>query len=105
MAHDDVDSGGIRWVRGLLAGAVLGGIGWGPFTALIVGTSGNQAHLSAIIGPRMTLAVAVSSLCLALGVALIRARLQRTVAIALIVASASGWIVFGLLYLQNLVLR
>jgi hypothetical protein len=102
----------IAWGRALLAGAIVGGIGWGTFAAATVGAPGDQAHLEAIIGPRMLVAAVVSAVCLIIAAALValgrsaitaRSRGLFEAAAALVIAVASGWIVVGLGVVQSFV--
>ena len=81
----------------MLAGAVLGGIGWG---LLAVGASDDDTHLGRLGGMALPVAVGISLICLVVAVVLPRTRMLRTVAVALVVAPVSGWFVVGLLYLQ-----
>ncbi|MCV7357300.1 hypothetical protein [Mycolicibacterium fluoranthenivorans] len=104
MNTDDVRAGTV-WVRGLLAGAILGGIGWGLFAALTVGARGDQSHLNAVFGRYLTGAAGISLTCLAISGFLARIRHLCTPAVALAVAPVSGWLFLGLQYLQSLVLR
>jgi hypothetical protein len=105
MTHTDVHRGDIDWPRGVLVGAVAGGIGWGLFAAATLGAGGDQAHLNTIIGPDLGVAVGISMLCLIVAAVLGRARVRRTAAVALAVAPASGWIILALVGLQVLVMR
>ena len=93
MNRDEVAS--TDWTGGVLLGAVLGGICWGIFGTTVVGPHHVNSYL---LG-----AVAVSALLLMVAVTLTRTK--RTLAVALVVALVSGWIILGLVYLQMLVLR
>lgn len=107
MTSDHARAGTV-WTRGLLAGAIVGGIGWGLFAAGTAGAPGDQAHLNAIIGRYLSVAGGISLICLLiaglLGL-LARTRSLRTLAVALAVAPLSGWLFLGVQYLQSLVLR
>ena len=91
---------GTDWTRGVLAGAVLGGIGWGLFAVDAVGVSGGHAHPARVGGGYLPVAVGISLVCLVVAVVLPRTRVLGTAAVALVVAPVSGWILVGLLYLQ-----
>ncbi|MUL75383.1 hypothetical protein [Mycolicibacterium sp. CBMA 226] len=90
---------GRDWIRGVLAGAVLGGIGWGLLAVDTVSLSSDDAYLGGG-GMNVPVAVVVSLLCLVIAGILARTPILRTVAVALVVAPASGWFVVGLLYVQ-----
>lgn len=90
---------GTDWTRGVLAGAVLGGIGWGLLAVDAVSVSSDDAYPSGG-GMNLPVAVVISLLCLVVAGVLPRTRIWRTVAVALVIAPASGWIVAGLLYVQ-----
>ncbi|MCX2712623.1 hypothetical protein [Mycolicibacterium sp. J2] len=104
MNSDDLWAG-TAWTRGVLAGAVLGGLGWGLFAALTVGARGDQSHLDAVFGRYLTVAGGISMMCLVISGLLARTRGLRAPAVALVVAPVSGWLVLGLQYVQSLVLR
>jgi hypothetical protein len=92
--------------RGLMVGAVLGGLAWGLLAANTVGSSGDQGHLRAVAGPWLADAVIVSLLCL--GAAKVmwpaadgsRAAMRRTFAMALMTAPIGGWTFLFLQWLQ-----
>lgn len=90
------------WTRGVLAGAVLGGIGWGLLAVDAVSVSNDDAYMGTGGGMNLPVAVGISLLCLVVAGVLPRTRVSRTVAVALVVAPVSGWFVVGLLYLQAL---
>ncbi|SEA00092.1 hypothetical protein SAMN04488580_101437 [Mycobacterium sp. 283mftsu] len=85
--------------RGVLAGAVLGGIGWGLLAVGAMGP-GDDPHLDRVDGTNLTAAVCLSLICLLIAALLSRARVLTSVAVALVVAPASVWFIVGLLYLQ-----
>lgn len=105
MTDNDTRHGSTNWTRGVLAGAVAGGIGWGLFAATTLAAPGDQAHLDATIGPALAVAAGISVLCLIAAATLGRARVARTTAVALTIAPASGWVIVALVCLQQLVLR
>lgn len=92
---------GTDWTRGVLGGAVLGGIGWGLLAVDAVGVSGGDLLLSRIDGAYLPVSVGISLLCLVIAVVLPKVGTLRTIAIALVVAPTSGWFVVGLLYMQT----
>lgn len=83
------------WTGGVLLGAVLGGICWGISGTKVVGPHHVNSYL---------LGAAVVSILLLICAALLT-RAKPTLAVALVIAPMSGWIVLGLVYLQTLVLR
>lgn len=85
----------------MLAGAVLGGIGWGLLAVDAVSMSSDDAYLGGG-GISSPAAVSISLVCLVVAGVLPRTGMLRTVAVALVVAPMSGWFVVGLLYLQAL---
>lgn len=85
--------------RGVLAGAVLGGVGWGLLAVGAMGP-GDDPHLDRVDGTNLSVAVSLSLLCLLIAALLLRARVLTSVAVALVVAPASVWFIVGLLYLQ-----
>jgi len=99
----------LPWRLALLMGALLGGIGWGLFAAVTIGARGDQAHLEAIIGPRLLVAAAVSLGCVIAAATLTalcrsqtesRARALRGASLTLVIAPASGWVIIALQILQ-----
>lgn len=101
------------WRAAILAGAVIGGIGWGWFAAHTVGAPNNQAGFTHAIGRQLATAAAVSIGCLSMAAALLtvprrgwpgHAKTTR-IGLALAVASTSGWILIASAVLQTLVLR
>lgn len=92
--------------RGLLVGAVLGGLGWGLLAANTVGGRGDQGHLRAVAGLWLAGAVVVSLLCLGAAKVLwpaadgSRAAVRRTFAMALVTAPIGGWAFLFLQWLQ-----
>jgi len=91
---------GTDWTRGVLGGAVLGGIGWGLLAVDAVSVSSDDAYMGGGGGMKLPVAVVISLLCLVAAVVLPPTRVSRTVSVALVVAPVSGWFVVGLLYLQ-----
>lgn len=91
---------GTDWTRGVLAGAVIGGIGWGLLAVDAVSLSSDDAYPGGEGGMKLPVAVVISLLCLVVAVVLPPTRVSRTVIVALVVAPLSGWFVVGLLYLQ-----
>lgn len=92
--------------RGLMLGAVLGGLGWGLLAANTVGGRGDQAHLRAVAGPWLTGAGLVSLLCLYSAKVMWPAAdgswaaMRRTFAMALVTAPMGGWAFLFLQWLQ-----
>lgn len=93
------------WCVAHLAGALLGGIGWGLFAACTAGAPGDQMHFQTVIGSRLLGAAAVSAGCLLLAAALTALRRLRLPAriralpaagLTLAVATTSGWVVIAL---------
>lgn len=110
MRNDEPPTHDIAWGRTLLVGATLGGLGWGAFAVATIGSRGDEAHLETIVGPRTLVAAAVSAACLILAAALValgqsaapsRRRIMRSAGISVVVAVASGWIVYGLAVAQS----
>ncbi len=93
---------GTDWTRGVLAGAVLGGFGWGLFAVDAIGVSGAESHLSRSAATGSPVAIGISLICLVIAVVLPRVGVFRAVALALVVAPMSGWFVVGVVYLQSL---
>ena len=90
---------GTDWTRGVLAGAVSGGVGWGLLAVGAMGP-GDDPHLDRVAGTNLTAAVSVLLICLLIAALLLRARVLSSVAVALVVAPVSVWCIVGLLYLQ-----
>ncbi|WP_155927077.1 hypothetical protein [Mycolicibacterium sp. CBMA 234] len=93
---------GTNWIRGVFAGGVLGGIGWGLLAVGAIGGPGDEIHLGGAVATYLLVAVGISVICLMIAGLLYRTRALRTAAVALAVAPVGGWIVVGLLYLQGL---
>lgn len=97
------------WRVAHLAGALLGGIGWGLFAVCTLGAPGDEAHFHAVIGSRLLEAAAATAGCLILAAALTalrrlrpRARIRAlsSAGLTLAIAATSGWVVIALLALQ-----
>lgn len=84
----------------MLAGALAGGVGWGLLAVEAVGESGDGPLPHRVDGAYLPVAVAVSVFCLVVAAVLPRTRILGAVAVALVVASASGWFIIGVLYVQ-----
>ena len=65
------------WTRGVVAGAVSGGVGWGLVAVDAVGTAAHDVHVSRLIGTNCPVVVVISLMFLVVAGVLPRAGAHR----------------------------
>jgi hypothetical protein len=103
----DATGSQFSWRVGVYGGAGLGGVIWGLIALLTIVAPGDQTQHNAAVGAQLLLAAAGSGALGVSGVLLAwfgRGRPLRSLALALIVGSLSGWLIVASLGVQHYML-